>query len=365
MVQTSQEKLLGEASELQSLLRQKVSTAYGVKRGLEQERDAATQLLVKLRAEHASFIAQAAIRDASAKEIEVQVARLSEQIVGLGAVLQSVHDGGLVKAPAGKLALPSKTAQPMKSPTKGSRYVATGAARRSMQGAEERRQAVVAVCAAKPSSMGDLRTAFPKLTGNTLRPIVSLMVTEGRLRRTGEAGSYLYVPGPKGPPKDFEKRLPPPAPGLVEKTSKPAATGEPTLRDNILRVCVEKGPLTALDLYPIFPKANRHTIQSALSELVSRGKLSHAKQTGERFFSYGPPSMRVVTAAPSGSAPKPGTQMDAVLAVCRQAGLTFGEVAEKLPNINRHVLHQAVHALVNSKRLLRSGERNNYVYTSA
>ena len=67
MVQTSQEKLLGEASELQSLLRQKVSTAYGVKRGLEQERDAATQLLVKLRAEHASFIAQAAIRDVSAK----------------------------------------------------------------------------------------------------------------------------------------------------------------------------------------------------------------------------------------------------------------------------------------------------------
>ena len=360
MVQTSQEKLLGEASELQSLLRQKVSTAYGVKRGLEQERDAATQLLVKLRAEHASFIAQAAIRDVSAKEIEVQVARLSEQIVGLGAVLQSVHDGGLVKAPAGKLALPSKTATPAKG-----RYVATGAARRSMQGAEERRQAIVAVCSAKPASMGDLRSAFPKLTGNTLRPMVSLMVTEGRLKRTGEAGSYLYVPGPKGPPKDFEKRLPPPAPSVVEKTSKLAATSEPTLRDNILRVCVEKGPLTALDLYPIFPKANRHTIQSALSELVSRGKLSHAKQTGDRFFSYGPPSMRVVTAAPSGSAPKPGTQMDAVLAVCRQAGLTFGEVAEKLPNINRHVLHQAVHALVNSKRLLRSGERNNYVYTSA
>lgn len=344
MTEASQARLFESAKDLQALLK-RVGKAKEVMVQIETERGAANRRLAKLRDERTALQLKLDALEGDSKAIETQIAKLDEVISDLRALLQSVYGGGLMASPA------PKTIAEAARKTKSS-YVATGEAKRSMDGAEARRVAIVQACADGPKTMGDLRQLFPKLSPSTLRPVVSLMVTQGRLKRAGIMGLYEYsAPKTKAP-----------AAAKAPPSARAGSNGGINVRAGVLAACLA-GPKSTADLYALFPAANKHTVESAVSGLAAQGKVGRSKIGGERGYMYGPPGM-TEKSAPSKAPPAPrGAHIDRVLAACKTP-VTFGALSAKVSDINAHVLHQTVYALVRSKRLSRSGKRGTYLYVA-
>lgn len=366
MTETSQAKLLDDANDLQALLK-RVGKARDVMRGIEAERATAGGRLAKLRDERTALQLKLATLEGDSKTIETQIAKLDEAIVGLRALLQAVYDGGLVAKPA---VVKSQKPQASAAPA-----AATNGARATFGEAEQRRVEIIEACARTPMTMPELREKFPHITVENLRPIVSLMVQSGRLKRSGTYGKYVYAASASAVKANGAKANGAAKPNgalPAPPVAKPGGTNENNVRAYVLSACLSE-PKTPRQLRLMLPKVNERTVRSALVGLFAEGKLSRIKVKGQRGGTYGAPAMLAKVPTTVAGAEKPvekespaprGAHIERVLATCKTP-MTFGALALRLKDINTHVLHQSVYALVRSKRLLRSGKRGMYVYKTA
>jgi len=212
------------------------------------------------------------------------------------------------------------------------------------------RKRLLAMCAKTPMRLPELARAFPDAGKTTLAPLLTAMVKEGAIVRSGKLLQYTYS-----------------APGAVAATSaKPRAARIVTVDGNSVRqrcldMCLTGDPKTAKQLYPQFPDVPRHTVQSALSNLAQNGLLGRVKSASGK-FAYCAPGEASASAkvSPSG-APFDAPYTDDVLAACK-APVSFEGIVKAVPHINRHVVHQTVHALLDARRLRRTGSRRSYAY---
>lgn len=362
MSEASQSKLLNDASDLRKTL----TRARDVLRGMETERETAKARLAKMRDVATAQQLKLDVLNGDCKKIEQQVARLDAEIKSLSDMLTQFT--GLGDARPATLPQAPVSTKPVPAPKVTAKAPPKRTAEQVVNDSNLRRLAIIEACTTKPRTMPELREIFPKIPVENLRPIVSLMVKDNFLKVSGSYGTYQYARGARAAqapaatsisdgsaigvgPSDIKKTVTAPA---------PKASVEDSLRENILKMVLAGPPRSAADFYSVFPKANRHTIQSALSHLAEQGKVGRLKSDDDRFFKYCAPGTKAPPAAkPTQTATV--TQADRVLAICKSP-MKFGELAQKLPDINRHVLHQTVHALVHAKRLRTSGKRTEYVY---